>query len=207
MLGIRNNSLSEKHRLCAWHKKKNFQKYASHLISSKLRKNASTQEKEVMSQKADIYNKITNLPYSENRYLFDRNISQILESEHITGALKLYIEDQIETKDKWCKCFISKSFTAGVFTTSRAESFNSAIKDKLTSSSRLTELLVAFDEIYKYTDKMEVSIVKKETGILAKLKLFEEMSRIYTEYVVLKVKEYALQSLDYSILNERDNEW
>ena len=140
--------LMEKHRLCAWHNKKIFQKYSSHLISQKLRKNASAQEKEAMAQRTDIYNKISNLPYSEKESIFDATVSEIFESNHTTELLKLYIRDQLENKEIWAKCFIAKNFTAGVFTTSRAESFNSAIKEKVCTSSRLTEVLFAFDKIY-----------------------------------------------------------
>ena len=119
----------------------------------------------------------------------------------------LYIQDQLESRDLWAKCFIANTFTIGIFTTSRAESFNSVIKENVFSSGRLVEILLAFERTHTHIDKMNITINKKERDALGNLTIFKDMYKVYTEHVISKVKESGLKGLDYKILRGTTDEW
>ena len=182
-------------------------KNAGHLIATKLKKNAIPEERAKHKERQTLYEIIISLPDQDKVANLERNYNEVIQSVNVGEILKTYMREQWSCREKWAKCFISKVFTAGIYTTSRVESFNGKLKSKVRSNCQLIELLPIFDEICNHNDKFVVKISKSEQTLLNSLDLFKSLSIIYTPYVVKKVKFNTLLGLQYKIIAEDENYW
>ena len=63
-----------------------------------MRKNASSQEKEIAKIKQDLYNKLVKLPYEEYQDTFEAVSNELLSNKHLGDYLKTYLREQLKTK-------------------------------------------------------------------------------------------------------------
>jgi len=77
-----------------------------------------------------MYQKLLNWPYLKTKKEFEEYCEKFkayFDKPNYEKSLN-YIKYQYETKHKWSISYSKPTFTAGVFTTSRAESMNAAIR-------------------------------------------------------------------------------
>jgi len=108
------------------------------------------------------------------------------------------------------KCYFKDRFSCGTCTTSRIESKHRIYKKFLNSNSRLSEVFQTFKKleeksILQYKDEIK-QLTLAESTKLSEYSLVKEVKKQYGKYVVDKVKETILESLNYSV-QKMNNKW
>jgi hypothetical protein len=69
----------------------------------------------------------------------------LLAEAYLDDKKIAYLRNLLLIKEKWCRAFAPRLFTAGTHTTSRAESVNSQIKQKIDEKSSLVDVFYCLD--------------------------------------------------------------
>lgn len=187
--------------LCAWHIVNNLKKRFLHLNRSKV------------ATKKTLYNLVTNLPYCKYEEHYIKNYNIILNSKDITNEDKEYLEGKNEEKIAWSKCYVKKSFTCGMISSSRIECKHKVYKRFLDSDTRLSKLFLVFqtleeEEINNFNDEFErtESFNKDQDSALNQDNLIKQCLGVYCNYVVAKLKMNVVFSNNYHVTRKR-NAW
>lgn len=183
-IGIEKN-FSSRRLICAWHLQRHFVSRFSGLC----KRNRS------------LYDKAIILPFIKREEKFDKLIEELKKPGNMTEEEKKYLDSKLETKHTWAKCCLKNRFAAGVSTTSRIEGMHKMLKDYLNSNSTLTELFATFvkietNQIQTYEEEFQRHSKNIET-VANNCKLIEELSKIYSPYILKKMKQKFNKSLSY----------
>jgi len=177
-----------------------------------LNKNNKNQTKEQFQEKKKLYTDILNLPFCNYIDDFENLSTDILESEFINEDLKEYLEEKFSKKLKWVKAYMKESFSCGICTTSRIESKHRVYKRYLNSSIKLACLFQIFkdlekEEITRFKEEISYKIGILENKKLDKSDLVKYFQPIYSDYVIRKLKNNLMESVNYSIEKKNQNLW
>lgn len=161
-------------------------------------------------EKQKLYKILKNLPLSEYEEHYLEDYNDLLKSKYINQDLKDYLRNRHETRERWVKCYFKDRFSCGTCTTSRIESKHRIYKKFLNSNSRLSEVFQTFKKleeksILQYKDEIK-QLTLAESTKLSEYSLVKEVKKQYGKYVVDKVKETILESLNYSV-QKMNNKW
>ena len=115
--------------ICLWHVQQNMKKHSAFL-------NSNCEDKKIKFL-------ITSLPFVKNKIKFEENYKEILEylKRNKHDKTHKYIEAYYAKKERAQLIYAPPIFTAGIHTTSRAESTNSVIKKYVNSRSELCDFI------------------------------------------------------------------
>lgn len=111
-----------------------------------------------------------------------------------------------ELKLKWASCYVPPIFTAGVHTTSRAESINAVIKNYVNSNSEISDIfdfIIAFEQKLLMKTKMDEEKKKVEIHPLLqelRVKLSEYIFDLHCEQFIL-CSRYRINAVDITAMN------
>jgi len=124
------------HILCSWHMNQSFSKSFGYLNAMSLN---------------SLKLKLMNLISCEKKEEFDsiyKEAIKIFESRKLTKS-KNYLERMFQCKEKWAKAYFKGDFSAGIYTTSRAESINSLIKKYVNSNCEISDFIKFLQDFEK----------------------------------------------------------
>ena len=150
-----------------------------------------------------------NIPFISSQEKFNNVIDEILDSDDITEKQVEYLEDKLNSKKNWAKCFLKKRFLGGISTTSHAEGLHALQKKYLNSNSNLQNLFYSFrfiekTQIMKY--EQEFRKIKKPESI-EKINLLEQIKTDFPQYVYKKIYPKFCKALNYKHKALSANSW
>ena len=164
-------------RLCGWHIVRNMSPRFKYLLSG------SEEDKTV-------YEGLMNMPFFEDEAELLHAFRRARHSDKINEDDKKYIDSLYEKRRSYGVCYLKTQFSAGINTTGRIESIHSQLKVKLTSSSRLQEVFMAFDAIEAtQADKFSKELNSKNLDIKSN-SFLQELEKYYTPYAVRKLAQH-----------------
>ena len=184
---------------CAWH------------ISQNLKKRFSYLNRGNIKEKKVLYQKIVNLPYTNDIEDFEEDYEEILKSEFISEENVKYLNAKWKDRKHWGKCFMKTQFCSGMCTSSRIEGKHRVLKTYLNSSKGLVEVFQTFKDL----EHQEIKVFKDEI-----IKLKEKENKQYerteivkyfkdfSQYAINKIKQELIESNNYKIVKVRQaNTW
>jgi len=185
--------------ICSWHVQQNLKKKYSYLNRSKNK------------ESKDLYQRIIQLPFSNDPEEFETSFAKILGQNQLQSDMKIYLLNKAKEKEFWVKGFMKKKFCCGMCSSSRIESKHRVLKQYLNSSKRLTELFQVLKnleaiEISRMENKIEKSR-KNERKKKEKMDIIVSLKEIYSDYVLERVKDNLLDSINYKIDKQEKNLW
>ena len=192
--------------LCSWHVQQNLKKKFAYL-----NRNVKKQTREITQEKKKLYNEITNLPFCEYIEQFENLSEKIIESDYVSDELKDYLEEKFSKKNLWVKGYMKEKFTCGICTSSRIESKHRVYKKYLNSTTRLACLF----RVFKDLEEVEITNFKEEVSKLDVLEnqnlensdLIKQFQSTYSTYVIRKLKNNLMESVNYSVEKKSTNIW
>jgi len=154
-------------------------------------------------EKQKLYKIIKNLPLSDYEEDYLEDFKYLMANQNISKELKDYLQERHKQKEVWVKCYFKNFFTCGTCTTSRIESKHRTYKIYLNGNSRLGEVFKTFtkleeNSILQYKNEIR-PLTLAENSKLSEYALIQEAQKHYGKYVVEKLKETILESLNYNV--------
>ena len=121
------------------------------------------------------------------------------------------MKKKAEEKQFWVKGFMKSQFCCGMCSSSRIESKHSVLKRYLNSGKRLTELFKTVKEI----EQREISNMENEVKRSRKnerkkkenMDIVKYFKEFYPEYVIERLKDNIMESINYKINQKASNTW
>ena len=169
--GIRKSSPNADYRICAWHISRN--------LGSKFKYLKAGGQEDLR-----VYNHIINLPFEEDRRVFEKSYQEIMNHEEIDEERLAYFVNVYQKKRSFATCYLKEKFCAGINTTGRIESIHAQLKSSLRSYSKLQQMFVAFNNIETIEiETLEGESSKEKIDFQKDLHL-RHLSNIYTPYAI-----------------------
>jgi len=169
-----------RHLLCGWHVARN--------LTNRFKAWKAGSEN---AQK--LFNYLKYLPFTKDSVKFERRVTEIKEFLANSNENLNYFENAMKNKYDFAICYVKNVFCGAVNTTSRVESLNNILSTRLTSKSKLQEVVEAFEKIEKaqFQSFNEIDRKKQKTKINVKVKVesnpeLSALSYLYSDYAIQK---------------------
>jgi len=177
--------------MCGWHVEQNLKKRTFYLNKGKNK------------EKQKLFTVIKNLPYSESEDEYREKYNFVKGSSLLDETTKKYLNERHNNRTFWVKCYIKKYFSCGMVSSSRIESKHSILKKYLDNTTRLSELFLTMKaleeaEITNLTKEISKE-AKKDYATLDSNDFIKDCRENYSEYIIFKLKEQFLQSINYHV--------
>jgi hypothetical protein len=172
---------SVNHLLCRWHLERNIRSHFAYLSGNR-------EKDRVLKER------ILNLIYCVKIEHFNQEFSLIrteLAKQKREKSLA-YLDRLAALSPKFCQAHLQTIFTANVYTTSRIESINSKIKERLRHRSE-------FSDVLTFVDEFQVRVIEMHQASQEKKKKFALPSRELDFYLFRKTSLFSYRLIEREI--------
>ncbi|CAI2386819.1 unnamed protein product [Moneuplotes crassus] len=184
--GIEKVFEKSEHLLCQWHMMQNFKRHFKFLKSKR------------SAEANQLHKMVIGLIFTESFEEFEQFLHYIFSSSLIDETKKQYLRKLVQIKQKWAAHACAWVFNGGTHTTSRIESVNARIKDKLWSKSTLSDCL---DRMLEIEQQVKDNILCKEKKLNEREHVIHHplIKHIYDQY-----SNFAFEKMlfEYSLCHE-----